>query len=126
MKGHYSSSCPNTPRVFAAQIIEEDGEMEPQLPSESDDTENHVEQGDPVEDQPDDPNRSQYNSTQEGFPLDKYEEYVEVLDVHKINDEDVIYICAVHIEENIDNDDSAIDTLAIRAINEPEETTQVF
>src|ERR1700720_2162520 len=71
-KGHYSSSCPNTQRVFTAQIIEEDGETEPQLPSEkpSDDAESHSEQDNPVEDQLDDPNRSQYDSTQEGFPLD--------------------------------------------------------
>src|ERR1700723_3613513 len=53
-KGHYSSSCPNTQQVFTAQIIEEDGETEPQLPSDkpSDDVENHVEQEDPIEDQP--------------------------------------------------------------------------
>src|ERR1700722_19166619 len=100
-----------------AQIMEEDGETEPQLPSDkpSDDAENHVEQEDPVEDQPDDPNGSQYNSTQEGFFLDEYKEYMEILDDHKNNDEDVIYIHAVHIEENIDNEDSTIDTPAIRA-----------
>ena len=99
--------------------------MEPQLPSEkpSDDVENHVEQGDPIEVQPNDPNRSQYDSTQEGFPLDECEEYVKVLDNHKSNDKDVVYICAVHIEENIDNDDSTIDAPAIRAIDEPKETT---
>ena len=127
-KGHYSSSCPNTQRVFAAQIIEEDGETEPQIPSDkpSDDAENHVEQEDPIEDQPDDPNGSQYDSTQEGFPLDEYEEYVEMLDDHESNDEDVVYICAGRIEENIDNDDSTIDTPAIRAIDEPEETTWVY
>src|SRR6202040_839338 len=33
-KRHYSSSCPNTQRVFAAQVIEEDGETEPQIPTE--------------------------------------------------------------------------------------------
>src|ERR1700720_4673936 len=78
-RGHYSSSCPNTQRVFMAQVIEEDGETEPQIPSEkpNDNGESHVEQDDPVEDQPDDPNGSQYDSTQEGFPLDEYEEYVE-------------------------------------------------
>src|ERR1700720_495948 len=127
-KGHYSSSCPNTQRVFAAQIKEEDGETEPQTPSDkpSDDAENHVEQEDPIEYQPDDPNGSQYDSTQEGFPLDEYEEYVKMLDDHKSNDENVIYIHAVRIEENIDNDDSTIDTPAIRAIDEPEETTRVY
>src|ERR1700720_780951 len=99
-----------------------------QIPSDkpSDDTENHVEQEDPIEDQPDDPNGSQYDSTQEGFPLDEYEEYVEMLDDHESNDEDVIYIRAVRIEENIDNNDSTIDTTAIRAIDEPAETTRVY
>src|ERR1700720_4455993 len=77
-------------------------------------------------DQLDDPNGSQYNSTQEGFPLDEYKEYVEMLDDHESNDKDVVYICAVHIEENIDSDDSTIDTPAIRAIDEPEETTRVY
>src|ERR1700722_11834373 len=73
-KGHYSSSCQNTQRVFAAQVIEEDRETEPQIPSEkpNDNVESHVEQ--------DDPNGSQYDSTQEGFPLNEYEEYVEILD----------------------------------------------
>src|ERR1700720_4722403 len=127
-KGHYSSSCPNTQRVFAAQIIEEDGETEPQIPSDkpSDNAENHVEQEDPIEDQLDDPNGSQYDSTQEGFPLDEYEEYVEMLDDHESNDEDIVYIRAVHVEENIDNDGSTIDTPAIREIDEPKETTRVY
>ena len=49
-----------------------------------------------------------------------------MLDDHESNDKDVIYIRAVHIEENIDNDDSTIDTPAIRAIDEPEETTRVY
>src|SRR3984957_10903893 len=125
---HYSSSCLNTQQVFAAQVIEEDGETEPQIPSEkpNDDAESHVEQDDPVEDQPDDPNGSQYDSTQEGFLLDEYEEYVEILDDHESNDKDVIYVCTVRIEENIDSDNSTIDTPAIRAINEPEETTRVY
>ena len=103
-----------------AQIIEEDGETEPQIPSDkpSNDTENHIEQ--------DDPNGSQYYSTQEGFPLDEYEEYVEMLDDHESNDKDVVYIHAVRIEENIDNNDSTINTPAIRAIDEPEETTRVY
>src|SRR6202040_1788852 len=103
-KGHYSSSCLNTQQVFTAQIIEEDGETEPQIPSEkpNDDGESHIEQDDPVEDQPDDPNGSQYNSTQEGFPLDEYEEYVEILDDHESNDEDIVYVHTVRIEERRD------------------------
>ena len=127
-KEHYSSSCLNTQRVFAAQVIEEDGETEPQITSEkpNDDGESHVEQDDPVEDQLDDPNGSQYDSTQEGFPLDKYEEYAEILYDHESNDEEVVYVRAVRIEKNIDSDDSTTDTPAIRAINEPEETTQVY
>src|ERR1700720_3572493 len=62
-KGHYSSSCPNTQQVFAAQVIEEDGETEPQIPSEkpNDNGEGHIEQDDPVED---------HNTTllRKGFP----------------------------------------------------------
>src|SRR6202040_2106892 len=101
---------------------------EPQIPSDkpSDDTENHVEQEEPIEDQPDNTNGSQYDSTQEGFPLDEYEEYLEMLDDHESNDEDIVYIHTVRIEENIDNDDSTINTPAIRAIDKPEETTQVY
>ena len=51
---------------------------------------------------------------------------MEMLDDHESNDKDIVYIHAVHIEENIDNDDSTIDTPAIRAIDEPEETTWVY
>ena len=51
---------------------------------------------------------------------------MEILDDHESNDEDVVYVPAVHIEENIDNDDSMIDTPAIRAIDKPEETTRVY
>src|SRR6202040_4388583 len=52
-KGHYSSSCLNTQRVFTAQVMEEDGEPEPQIPSEkpNNNVKSHVEQDDPVEDQ---------------------------------------------------------------------------
>ena len=59
-KGHYSSSCPPTQRVFAAQIIEEDGETEPQLPpaKHNDDEENYVDQVDTTVDQPNDQNES--------------------------------------------------------------------
>src|SRR6202040_586600 len=51
---------------------------------------------------------------------------LEMLDDHESNDEDIVYIHAVCIEENIDNDDSTIDTPAIRAIDKPEETTRVY
>ena len=50
----------------------------------SDDTASHVDQSDPVEDQLDDPNGSQYDSTQEGFFLDEYKEYMEILDDQKV------------------------------------------
>ena len=115
----------NTPWVFTAQIIEEDGETEPQPPPEKpiDNEVNHVKQVNPPRDQPADPNGSQYESTQEGFPLDEYEEYVKILNDHKNNDEDVIYICTVCIEENIEDNDSKADTPAIRAINIPEKNT---
>ena len=51
---------------------------------------------------------------------------MEILDDHESNNEDVVYVHAVHIEEDIDSDDSTIDTPAIRAIDEPEETTRVY
>ena len=45
-----------------------------------------------------------------------------MLDDHESNDKDVVYICAVRIEENIDKNDSTINTPAIGAIDKPKET----
>ena len=51
---------------------------------------------------------------------------MEILDDHESNNKDVVYVRAVSIEENINNNDSTIDTPAIRAIDEPKETTRVY
>jgi hypothetical protein len=59
----------------------------------------------PESDHPGDPNGSQYNSEQEGNPLDEYKEYVEVKDYND-DDEDIIYICAMDTADT-DGDEAA-------------------
>jgi len=85
--GHYADQCPtkDKPRVFAAQIINEDEEDQPP---------------DPEDEEPGIPQGSQYDSDQEKYSLDEYEEYVEV---DNYNDEDddtsVVYIRSGRISE---------------------------
>ena len=98
-KGHYARDCPKRPRVFAAQVIDEDAEPAP-LPEDTDDEreEPRSHEDGPESDHPSNPNGSQYDSEQEGNPLDEYEEYVEVEDYND-EDEDVVYIRAMNTDD---------------------------
>ena len=98
--GHISPNCPtNGPRVFVAHVIDEDAEDAPQ--QENQDQEGHDEKEDHTDPQQQDDGHesdpqealigSQYDSDQEGYPLDQYEEYVEVED-YSDEDADVVYI----------------------------------
>ena len=100
--GHISPNCPtNGPRVFVAQIIDEDAEEAPtenahvqEGPEESEDRgDSRSHESDHKEDPPDDLNGSQYKFEPEGYALDQYEEYVEVED-YSDKDMDVVYIRA--------------------------------
>ena len=87
-----SKYCPDPPRVFAAQVIQEDKET-PQTPdnNESHDAhEIHDHESNRCEETPVpeetkeapehsvDPNRSQYDSGNDEFPLDTFDEYIKV------------------------------------------------
>jgi hypothetical protein len=98
--GHISPNCPtNGPRVFAAHVIDEDAEDAPR--QENQDQEGHDEKEDHTDPQQQDDGHesdpqealigSQYDSDQEGYPLDQYEESVEV-DNYSDEDTDVLYI----------------------------------
>jgi hypothetical protein len=100
--GHISPNCPtNGPRVFVAQVIDEDAEEAPmenahvqEGPEEDEDQEDsRSHENDNKEDPPDDPNGSQYESEPEGYALDQYEEYVKAED-YSDEDADVVYIQA--------------------------------
>ena len=105
--GHISPNCPtNGPRVFAAQVIDEDAEEAPtdthvqEGPEEDEDREDsRSQENDTKEDPPDDPNRSQYESEPEGYTLDQYEEYVKVED-YSDEDVDVVYIWAARVMDH--------------------------
>jgi hypothetical protein len=85
--------------VFVAHVIDEDAENAPQ--QENHDQGGHDEKEDQNDPQPSDDDhvsdhqeaiiRSQYDSDQEGYPLDQYEEYVKVED-YSDEDADVVYI----------------------------------
>ena len=101
-----SKYCPNPPRVFAAQVIQEDEET-PQTPdnNESHDAHeihDHKSNGreetpipEETKEAPEhsvDPNRSQYDSGNDEFPLDTFDEYIKVEESY--GDSDIVYICA--------------------------------
>ena len=99
-KGHMSKYCPNPPRVFAAQVIQEDEET-PQTPdnNKSHDThEIHEHESNGREETKEAPehsvdlNGSQYNSGNDEFPLNAFDEYIEVEESD--GDSDVVYIRA--------------------------------
>ena len=85
-------NCPKRPRVFAAQIIDEDAEPS-SVPDHDCDDNVDEEQGDPSTETEGEPMGSQYDSDQEGYPLDDYDEYIEVFDFNA-EDGEVIYIRA--------------------------------
>ena len=85
-------NCPRRPRVFAAQVIDEDAEPS-SVPNRNHDDDTDEEQGDPSPETEGEPMGSQYDSDQEGYPLDDYDEYIEVFDFNA-EDGEVIYIRA--------------------------------
>jgi hypothetical protein len=86
--------------VFAAQIINEDEDDTPTQEAREDLTREEDQPPDPEHEEPGIPQGSQYDSDQEKYSLDEYEEYVEVDDY---NDEDddtsVVYIRSGRISE---------------------------
>ena len=72
-KGHYSTNCPKRPRVFAAQVIDEYAEPS-SVPNRDHDDDADDEQGDPSPETEGEPMGSQYDSDQESYPLDNYDE----------------------------------------------------
>ena len=102
-----SKYCPNPPRVFVAQVIQEDEGETPQTPdnNESHDAhEIHEQESNRREETPIpeetkeapehsvDPNGSQYDSGNDEFPLDTFNKYIEVEGSN--GDSDIVYICA--------------------------------
>ena len=90
--GHYSNNCPDRPRVFAAQVIDEDKES-PSADGTEEQEQHSVPEESAVEDNevPSDPQGSQYDSDQDEYPLDKYKEYIKV-EGDEDEDADVVYI----------------------------------
>src|ERR1700683_4466326 len=100
-KGHYSTNCPKRPRVFAAQVIDEDAESSPIVDRDGDnqDADRDNDKGEQSPEIEGEPIGSQCELEQEGYPLDKYDEYIEVFGFDA-NDGDVVYICAGQITNN--------------------------
>jgi len=90
--GHYSNNCPNRPRVFAAQVIDEDKES-PSADGTEEQEQHSVPEESAVEENevPSDPQGSQYDSDQDEYPLDEYEEYIKV-EGDEDEDADIVYI----------------------------------
>ena len=111
--GHYASNCPDRPRVFAAQVIDEDNESPPNVEEEKQEHE-HVPEDPTTEDNdvPDDPQGSQYESDREEYPLEEYEEYVEI-DGDEDEDADVVYIRSGRITDDGDVTDDIADTSSV-------------
>ena len=95
-----SKYCPDPPRVFTAQVIQEDEET-PQTPDNNESHDAHEihdhesNRREETEEAPEhsvDPKGSQYNSGNDEFPLDVFDEYIEVEESD--GDSDVVYICA--------------------------------
>src|ERR1700729_3086394 len=85
-KGHYSTNCPKRPRVFAAQVIDEDAEPS-SAPDRDHNDDADEEQGDPSPETEGEPIGSQYDSDQEGYPVDDYIEIGDTSEAH-ITDDD--------------------------------------
>ena len=107
-KGHMSKYCLNPPWVFTVQLIQKDEGETPQMPdnNEAHDTyEIHEQQCDRREETPTpeetkeapehsvDPNGSQYDSGNDEFPLNTFDEYIKVEESN--GDSDIVYIHAV-------------------------------
>ena len=101
-----SKYCPDPPWVFAVQVIQEDEEETPHTPDNIDAHDTHEIHENECEGQEEtpapqetkeapehsvDPNRSQYDSGNDEFPLHAFDEYVEVEESD--GDSNVVYIC---------------------------------
>ena len=82
--GHYSKNCPDRPRVFAAQVIDEDEESKSNHENCSHDHENHQHENVGEENEnksegseTDEPNGSQYESDRGDYSTEEYNEFAE-------------------------------------------------
>ncbi len=124
--GHISPNCPtNGPRVFAAQIIDEDAE---DAPTESanvqegheeneDRDESRSHESDHENDHDGDPVGSQYESDPEGYALDQYEDYVEV-DDYSDEGSDVVYIRATRATDRSEIDEILSGDIDVTSISD--------
>jgi hypothetical protein len=111
--GHYANNCPDRPRVFAAQVIDEDKES-PSVEVEEEQEQHSVPEESAVEDNEDygDPQGSQYDSYRGEYPLDEYEEYIEVKE-DEDDDADVVYIRTARVMTDEDLVEEVADTKSI-------------
>ena len=101
-----SKYCPDPPQVFAAQVIQEDEET-PQTPDNNESHDAHEihdhesngheetpipEETEEAPEQSANPNGSQYDSGNDEFPLDTFDEYIKVKESD--GDSDIVYIRA--------------------------------
>ena len=99
-------NCPKRPRVFPAQVIDEDAEPS-SVPNRDRNDDVVEERGDPSPETEGELIGSQYYSDQEGHPLDDYDEYIEVEDLDAKEGE-VVYIGAGRmIDNNIEISDTS-------------------
>ena len=111
--GHYVNNCPDWPQVFVAQVIDED-KKSPSVEVEEEQEQHSVPEESTVEDNEDhsDPQGSQYKSDWEEYPLDEYEEYIEV----EGDDNDnagIVYICATRAITDEDLVEEVTDTSSV-------------
>ena len=120
-KGHYSTNCPKRPQVFAAQVIDEDAESSPIADRDGDnrDADGDNDKGEQSPEIEGEPIGSQYDSEQEGYPLDEYDEYIEVFDFDA-DDGDVVYIRAGRIAD----DDMIMDDTSQADITDEDHTSE--
>jgi len=99
--------------VFTAQVIDEDNESPPNVEEEKQEHK-HVPEDPTTEDNdvPNDPQGSQYESDREEYPLEEYEEYVEI-DGDEDEDADVVYIRSGRITDDGDVTDDIADTSSV-------------
>ena len=105
--GHYSRDCPTRPRVFAAQVLDED-EGSPSRERDEKDDSRHEDEGvkeDAAEhsvpgNDNEDPNGSQYDSERGDESPVEYLDYFED-DVSSNEDEDIVFIRAIRVTEQL-------------------------
>ena len=87
-------------------MIDEDAEPS-SVPDRDRNDDVDEEQGDPSLETEGEPIGSQYDSDQEGYPLDDYDEYIEVFDFDA-EDGEIVYICAGQmVDDNIEIGDTS-------------------